>query len=127
MVNILGSSIAASYLGNAAIKRDNEAVRQAASAQQTMPEHRQRAAANGQMLEGELLNHQAKKKADAATGDKAAQTQGASGQEQGNRGRVFLNSEGGSYYQKALNQYQNNAQLGGFTSLDPLHQIDIYV
>ncbi|MFC1748197.1 hypothetical protein ACFL2V_05260 [Pseudomonadota bacterium] len=121
-MNISGSSIAAQYAGNAALKLDHQAAQQQALNQKQLQSNRLRAVPNEQVLEGELLEGQARQANDGEDEQQASSEQG-----EGRQGQGFVNLEGGSYTQRALNQYQNNAQLDGFNSLDPLHQIDIYI
>lgn len=123
-MQISGSSAAALYAGNAALRLDHQAAQQQAFHQKQLQAARLRAVPDEQVLEGELLEGQSQQGAGNSTeGFSSGDT--FTGQDGSRRG--FENLEGGSYTQRALNQYQNNAQLDGFGSLDPLHQIDIFV
>ncbi len=119
-MNVSGSSIAAYYAGSAAPRLDHQSAQRQAAAQQQLQEQRQRPLPNEQVLEGELLEHQRNKSADDASNEQQAFSDDRNE-------RLFVSLEGGTYPQRAINQYQNNSQLDGFTSLEQLHQIDIYV
>ncbi len=126
-MNVSGSSIAAYYAGNAALKLDNQAAQQQAKYQQQLQERHQRTLPNESVLEGELLNGQSRPRAQEAENEPQQQKASEQGYKEEQQRRHFVSREGGSYQQNALKLYQNNAQLDGFNSLDPLHQVDIYV
>ena len=123
-MKISGSSIAAYYAGNAALALDQSRDRQAAQQSQTVTQQRLQQfkrpqPLSEQVLEGELLNkrqQQARLDGDGADGESAAQHHSA----QPPLANAFSSNP-------AIRQYQTTAQLNGFSSGGPVHQLDIYV
>jgi hypothetical protein len=113
-MNVSGSSIAAYYAGNAALALDRQAGRQSQAAAQQ--QFRRPQPLSEQVLEGELLDKgqsQARLDGERAGGESAPQHEPP-------LSSAFSTNP-------AIRHYQTTAQLSGFSSSGPVHQLDIYV
>lgn len=120
-MRVSGSSIAAYYVGNAALALDRQAAQQSQAAiQQNLQRSSRPQPLSEQVLEGELLNEQRQRQQahvqpDAVVDEAMAQRQGA----EPPLNRLSSNP--------AIRHYQSTALLDGFARVGSPHLVDIYV
>lgn len=119
-MKVSGSSIAAYYVGNAALALDRQAAQQSQAVAQQLQHPSRLPPLNEKVLEGELLNEERQRQAQYQSG--AADDESAAQQRAAQPPLANTLSTN-----PAIRHYQTTAQLDGFASAGPIHQVDIYV
>ncbi len=119
-MKVPGSSVAAYYVGNAALALDRQAAQQSQRAAQQLQSPPRPQPLSEQVLEGELLNEQRQRQ--------QAQSQNGSVDES------VLRQQGAPppppnplSNNPAIRHYQSTALLDGLAKVGPPHLVDIYV